>query len=88
MMFVLFVKKKNRTFWQLFTGRTLNWVPLSDTKVKTMDSGTTSGGDWWYSFNTRAAALKGKKEFERVNAKESGTYTTAVRERKTTVGLG
>ena len=85
---MLFIQKRNPTFWQLFTGRSLHWTPLSDTKIKTVDSGTTAGGGWWYSFKSKVAAVEGKREFARVNAKESHTFTASIRERKTTTGLG
>lgn len=87
-MFILIIKKVNRTLWQIVTGRTLNWIPLSDTPIKVEDSGVTSSGDWWYAFKTRAAATKGKQAFERLNAKESSTFTMTVRQRKTLAGLG
>lgn len=89
-MFVLTVKKKDQPIWKALLGmrRDLNWVPLSDTKVKPANSGTTKDRDWWYSFKTKAAAVKGKQEFARVNAKESDTFTLSIRERKTMAGLG
>jgi hypothetical protein len=87
-MFVLTVKRKEQPFWKSLLGmrRDLKWVPLSDTKVKPANSGTTKDRGWWYSFKTKAA-VKGKQEFERVNAKESDTFTLSIRERKTMAGL-